>query len=118
MFTVNSLSTRLAPTERSSLKFNDMLSHYAIITSIATTLTTHQLFKLSCTSKANHSHIAANPATFRGLAQYTICDGKGITARKSEPSADFGIKDSQNLHCLGHEGELCERCGCKVCDVS
>ncbi|KAF7548779.1 hypothetical protein G7Z17_g6825 [Cylindrodendrum hubeiense] len=63
-------------------RLTDIISSYAILPTLASWLSTLDLYHLALTNRANFSYILASPNIFKSLSRHCLCDGRGLAKRQ------------------------------------
>ncbi|KAL6404700.1 hypothetical protein AUP68_11528 [Ilyonectria robusta] len=74
------VDTTATSTPRSPL--TDILSSYAILPTLATWLSTLDLYHLALTNRSNFSSILESRKIFKSLSRHCLCDGRGLVRRQ------------------------------------
>ncbi|KAH6887026.1 hypothetical protein B0T10DRAFT_407001 [Thelonectria olida] len=111
----------------------DVISSYAILPTLASWISTVDLYHLALTNRSHYSHILASETIFKTLRRQSLCDGRGLADRQAlrnlNPHFDYiwgrGRKihrDEEievrlyNLKCDEAGALPCVRCGINVCE--
>ncbi|KPM39546.1 hypothetical protein AK830_g7001 [Neonectria ditissima] len=119
-------------TDSASLK--DLISSYGILPTLASWMSTIDLYNLALTNRAHFSHILASPI-FRVLRSQSLCDGHGLIKRQefrppyfSDPLAGLSHEHPDmagdeeievflyNVKCDEAGSLPCIKCGINVCE--
>ncbi|CAH0046045.1 unnamed protein product [Clonostachys solani] len=120
---------------RSSPGLTDLISSYAILPTLATWVSTVDLYHLALTNRVHHSHILGSPTLFKKLRSFCLCDGRGLIKRQNFQSPYRSIPRAgewtRNSHLTSDEeievklynakcdegGALpCVKCGINICE--
>jgi hypothetical protein len=63
--------------------FNHVTSIYPILRTLASFVSTLDLFNLALTCKSNYQQIRASEKTFNALRRHCLCDGHGLAERQA-----------------------------------
>ncbi|KAK7219582.1 hypothetical protein V2G26_007585 [Clonostachys chloroleuca] len=113
-----------------------LISSYAILSTLASWLSSADLYHLGLTNRYHHSCILASPALFKKLQRLSLCDGHGLALRQEFKSpylnkwrragrwtcnpgftADEEIEDFlYNVKCDEAGALPCIKCGINICE--
>lgn len=111
-----------------------LISSYGILPTLASWLSTLDLYHLSLTNRTHYSHIAASPTIFKVLTRQSLCDGRGLARRQAYDNFNYVPEagaPQKNQHAYDDEeievrlyavkcdeaGALpCVKCGVNVCE--
>ncbi|CAG9983554.1 unnamed protein product [Clonostachys byssicola] len=113
----------------------DLISSYAILPTLATWVSTVDLYHLALTNRTHYSHILGSPTLFKKLRRLCLCDGRGLVKRQNfqRPyrtnleagrwtSSSHGVSDEEievklyNAKCDESGALPCVKCGINVCE--
>ncbi|VUC34802.1 unnamed protein product, partial [Clonostachys rosea] len=113
----------------------DLISSYAILPTLATWVSTVDLYHLALTNRAHYSHILGSPTLFKKLRRFCLCDGRGLIRRQnfqspyySNPKAGEWTRSPHlcsdeeievklyNAKCDEAGALPCVKCGINVCE--
>ncbi|KZL85090.1 hypothetical protein CI238_11185 [Colletotrichum incanum] len=121
------MSDATLPTKVSIANFT---SSYEILTTLASYISSLDLYHLALTDRTQHYHILASPTLFSTLRRQSLCDGRGLGKRQSfEPlysshpnrwdptAADEEIEVClYNINCQEADALPCVKCGINICE--
>ncbi|KAH7160504.1 hypothetical protein B0J13DRAFT_671054 [Dactylonectria estremocensis] len=112
----------------------DLISTYGILPTLASWMSTVDLYNLGRTNSTHFAHILAPPNIFQALQRQSLCDGRGLLKRQSfsspyqsSPTAglscdtpdEYGDEEIEvylyNVKCDAAGALPCVRCGINVC---
>ncbi|CAG9945745.1 unnamed protein product [Clonostachys rosea f. rosea IK726] len=113
----------------------DLISSYAILPTLATWMSTVDLYNLALTNRTHYSHILGSPTLFKKLRRLCLCDGRGLVKRQNFQRPYYTNRGAgewtRNSHLYSDEeievklynakcdegGALpCVKCGINVCE--
>ncbi|KAI1452643.1 hypothetical protein F4805DRAFT_23021 [Annulohypoxylon moriforme] len=103
----------------------DLISQYPILETLASYISTRDLFHLGLTSQAYHAYILATPTVFEALRRFCLCDGRGLQRRIRALDYKYldRIDDDPEIEVrlyakkCDEAGALpCRKCGINICE--
>ncbi|KAI0382293.1 hypothetical protein F5Y04DRAFT_253418 [Hypomontagnella monticulosa] len=104
----------------------DLINQYPILTTLASYLSTLDLFHLGLTSHAFHSPILSSPSVFAVLRRDCLCDGRGLRHRENARNYPYfwgQIHQDEEIEVrlfatqCDEAGALpCRKCGINICE--
>lgn len=112
----------------------NLISSYAILPTLASYISTLDLYHLALTNRTHFAHILSSPNIFSTLRRQSVCDGRGLSKRQSfcgpyftgwdrchgrfdEDLADEEIEVRvYNIKCDEADALPCVKCGINVCE--
>ncbi|KAI2618535.1 hypothetical protein GGS26DRAFT_380098 [Hypomontagnella submonticulosa] len=104
----------------------DLITQYPILTTLASYLSTLDLFHLALTSRTHHAPILSSPSVFAVLRRDSLCDGRGLRRRQQTWNYRY---PGRKIH---HDEEIevrlfatkcdeagalpCQKCGINICE--
>lgn len=125
---------KMDSTSTPTLSLTHLISSYGILPTLASWMSTVDLYRLALTNKTHYACILASPNLFKSLRRQCLCDGRGLARRQAfvkpylskrtaglSPNPDMSDDEEievrlYNVKCDAGGALPCQKCDINTCE--